>query len=94
MDSPDNLTVTAARRARLAAEDDACRRQRPESVNRLIGISPRGEAFTFAVNVYSESELAGVVLQRPTAGRCSSTCSAASEGTPDAALAHAGMTCS
>ena len=31
-----------------------------EHVNRLIGISPRGEAFTFAVNVFSESELAGV----------------------------------
>jgi hypothetical protein len=58
MDSPDNLTVTP-RGGLLAAEDDASDANN-ESVNRLIGISPRGEAFTFAVNVFSETELAGV----------------------------------
>ena len=58
MDSPDNLTVTP-RGGLLAAEDDASDAN-GEHINRLIGISPRGEAFTFAVNVFSESELAGV----------------------------------
>ena len=57
MDSPDNLTVTP-RGGLLACEDDASD-DNGESINRLIGISPRGEAFTFAVNVFSESELAG-----------------------------------
>ena len=31
-----------------------------KNVNRLIGLTPSGEAFTFAVNVFSGSELAGV----------------------------------
>ena len=69
MDSPDNLTVTP-RGGLLAAEDDASsadaatdtdpRAPGIENVNRLIGISPKGEAFTFAVNVFSGTELAGV----------------------------------
>ena len=58
MDSPDNLTVTP-RGGLLAAEDDASDGNK-ENVNRLIGITPRGEAFTFAVNVFSDTELAGV----------------------------------
>jgi secreted PhoX family phosphatase len=58
MDSPDNLTVTP-RGGLLACEDDAGDID-GEHINRLIGISPRGEAFTFAVNVFSECELAGV----------------------------------
>jgi secreted PhoX family phosphatase len=66
MDSPDNLTVTP-RGGLLACEDDASsadkdtdpRAPEIENVNRLIGISPRGEAFTFAVNVFSGTELAG-----------------------------------
>ena len=58
MDSPDNLTVTP-RGGLLAAEDDASDGD-GEHINRLIGISPRGEAFTFAVNVLSEGEMAGV----------------------------------
>ena len=67
MDSPDNLTVTP-RGGLLAAEDDASsadkdtdpRAPEIENVNRLIGISRRGEAFTFVVNVFSGTELAGV----------------------------------
>ena len=58
MDSPDNLTVTP-RGGLLAAEDDASEAD-GEHTNRLIGISRRGEAFTFAQNVLSEGELAGV----------------------------------
>ena len=58
MDSPDNLTVTP-RGGLLACEDDASEADE-ESINRLIGLTPRGEAFTFAVNVFSGSELAGV----------------------------------
>jgi uncharacterized protein len=57
MDSPDNLTVTP-RGGLLACEDDASD-SNAEHVNRLIGISPRGEAFTFAVNQF-DCELAGV----------------------------------
>ena len=56
MDSPDNLTVTP-RGGLLACEDDASD-SNDEHVNRLIGISPRGEAFTFAVNQF-DCELAG-----------------------------------
>ena len=69
MDSPDNLTVTP-RGGLLACEDDASsadaatdtdpRAPGIEHVNRLIGISRKGEAFTFAVNVFSGTELAGV----------------------------------
>ena len=69
MDSPDNLTVTP-RGGLIACEDDASsadaaidtdpRAPGIENVNRLIGISPRGRAFTFAVNVFSGTELAGV----------------------------------
>ena len=67
MDSPDNLTVTP-RGGLLACEDDASdayvdtdpRAPGIEHVNRLIGLTRRGEAFTFAVNVLSASELAGV----------------------------------
>jgi secreted PhoX family phosphatase len=58
MDSPDNLTVTP-RGGLLAAEDDASEDD-GEHVNRLIGVTREGEAFTFAVNVFSECELAGV----------------------------------
>jgi len=67
LDSPDNLTVSP-RGGLIACEDDASsmdvdtdpRAPGIENVNRLIGISPRGEAFTFAVNVFSGTELAGV----------------------------------
>ena len=66
MDSPDNLTVTP-RGGLLACEDDASSAYvdtHPlapgiEHVNRLIGLTPGGEAFEFAVNVLNGSELAG-----------------------------------
>ena len=67
LDSPDNMTVTP-RGGLLLAEDDASTLYEDSdplapgiaNVNRLIGITPRGEAFKFAVNVHSGSELAGV----------------------------------
>lgn len=66
LDSPDNLTVTP-RGGLIACEDDASSDDgdthplAPEitNVNRLIGLTRRGQAFEFAVNVLNESELAG-----------------------------------
>jgi secreted PhoX family phosphatase len=66
LDGPDNLTVTP-RGGLIACEDDpseAYADTHPlapgiENVNRLIGITRRGEAFEFAVNVLNGSELAG-----------------------------------
>ena len=66
-DSPDNLTVTP-RGGLIACEDDASSAfidTHPLApgithVNRLIGITQRGEAFELAVNVLNGSELAGV----------------------------------
>ncbi len=66
MDGPDNITVTP-RGGLIACEDDpssAYVDTHPlapgiEHVNRLIGLTRRGEAFEFAVNVHSGSELAG-----------------------------------
>ena len=67
LDSPDNLTVTP-RGGIVVCEDDAStafadtdpRAPGITNVNRLIGITPRGDAFIFGVNTYSDSELAGV----------------------------------
>jgi uncharacterized protein len=67
LDSPDNVTVTP-RGGLLLCEDDTgdtitdSHPQAPgvENVNRLIGLTPDGEAFEFAVNRLSDSELAGV----------------------------------
>jgi uncharacterized protein len=53
LDSPDNMTVTPGG-GLLLAEDDG------EDVNRLVGITPGGAAFTFTENILSSSELAGV----------------------------------
>ena len=58
MDSPDNLTVTP-RGGLLLCEDDASDAD-GHNANRVIGISPSGQAFVFAENIFSESELAGV----------------------------------
>jgi uncharacterized protein len=66
MDSPDNLTVTP-RGGLITCEDDASSEYvdtHPlapgiEDVNRLIGLTRRGEPFEFAVNVLNGSELAG-----------------------------------
>ena len=58
LDSPDNMTVTPGG-GLLLAEDDASDSD-GEHVNRLVGITPGGESFVFARNVFSESELAGI----------------------------------
>jgi uncharacterized protein len=67
MDSPDNITVTP-RGGLITCEDDASSAYvdtHPlapgiEHVNRLIGLTRRGEPFELAVNVLNGSELAGV----------------------------------
>jgi secreted PhoX family phosphatase len=67
-DGPDNMTVTP-RGGLLLCEDDPSSAYSEEDVhplapeitdvNRLIGVTRRGEAFEFAVNVLNGSELAG-----------------------------------
>jgi secreted PhoX family phosphatase len=88
MDSPDNLTVTP-RGGLLACEDDASDANE-EHVNRLIGISPRGEAFTFAVNQF-DCELAGVCFS-PDGRTVFVNLYGDSTGTPDEHKDE-GMTC-
>ena len=98
MDSPDNLTVTP-RGGLLACEDDASSEDKDthprapgiENVNRLIGLTPWGEAFTFAVNVFSESELAGVCFS-PDGETLFVNLFGAAEGTAEE-HAGEGMTC-
>ena len=98
MDSPDNLTVTP-RGGLLACEDDAStayvdtdpRAPGITHVNRLIGLTRRGEAFTFAVNVLSGSELAGVCFS-PDGETLFVNIFGASEG-PVENHADEGMTC-
>ena len=66
LDSPDNLTVTP-RGGLMLCEDDAGVADADADplapgiaqLNRLIGLTPEGQAFPFAVNVLSDSELAG-----------------------------------
>jgi uncharacterized protein len=66
MDGPDNITVTP-RGGLITCEDDPSEAYvdtHPlapgiENVNRLIGLTRRGEAFELAVNVLNGSELAG-----------------------------------
>jgi uncharacterized protein len=66
LDAPDNLTVTP-RGGLIVCEDDASSEYEDThplapgitNVNRVIGISRRGDAFELAVNVQSGSELAG-----------------------------------
>jgi secreted PhoX family phosphatase len=97
LDSPDNLTVTP-RGGLLLCEDDASgavdtdpRAPGLENVNRLIGISPRGEAFVFAVNTLNTAELAGVCFS-PDGDTLFVNIYGLSTGTP-AERAGAGMTC-
>jgi uncharacterized protein len=67
LDGPDNITVTP-RGGLLMCEDDASSAfvdTHPlapgiENVNRVVGLTRRGDAFEFAVNVLNTSELAGV----------------------------------
>jgi len=89
LDSPDNLTVTP-RGGLVTCEDDASSAD-GESVNRLIGISHNGRAFVFAVNILSDSELAGVCFS-PDGETMFVNIYGASEGTP-AEHADEGMTC-
>ena len=65
MDSPDNLTVTP-RGGLIVCEDDAsdATDSHPlapglDQINRVIGLTKRGRAFEFAVNVLNTSEVAG-----------------------------------
>jgi secreted PhoX family phosphatase len=66
LDSPDNLLVTP-RGGILLCEDDASGSDGDThplapgvtDVNRLVGLSRRGEPFEFAVNVLNDAELAG-----------------------------------
>jgi len=66
LDSPDNLLVTP-RGGILLCEDDASGADDDThplapgvtDVNRLIGLSRRGDAFEFAVNVLNDAEFAG-----------------------------------
>jgi len=69
LDSPDNLTITPkgaillceddASSANLGFEDVSALAPGIEDVNRLVGLAPNGEAFNFAVNTWSDAELAG-----------------------------------
>jgi secreted PhoX family phosphatase len=97
MDSPDNVTVTP-RGGLMLCEDDASTATvdtHPaapgiEQVNRLIGLTPDGDAFEFAVNRFSDSELAGVCFS-PDGRTMFFNIFGAAEGTP-AEFASAGMT--
>ena len=76
---PDNLLVTppAASSVRRRRQRRRRRHTTPcpgiTDVNRVIGLSRRGDAFEFAVNVLNDSEFAAPA-SRTTAARCSSTC--------------------
>jgi secreted PhoX family phosphatase len=89
LDSPDNLTVTP-RGGLLLCEDDASDADAPDP-NRVIGISPDGSAFVFAINVFSTSELAGVCFS-PDGETMFVNIFGDSTGTPEA-HAGEGMTC-
>jgi secreted PhoX family phosphatase len=98
LDSPDNLTVTP-RGGLLMCEDDASsadgdrdpRAPEIENVNRLIGLTREGEAFVFAVNTYSGTELAGACFS-PDGSTLFVNLYGDSAGTP-AEHAGEGMTC-
>ena len=68
LESPDNICVTP-NGGLLFCEDDAVSGEGAadtdplapgiSSINRLIGLGPKGEAFPLAINVFSDSEFAG-----------------------------------
>ncbi len=65
LDSPDNLCVTPSGGI-LFCEDDASNDADTDllapgvtNINRLVGLDRHGEPFTFAVNIFSDSEFAG-----------------------------------
>ena len=98
MDSPDNLTVTP-RGGLLAVRGRRCRRDdrhRPAGARDQERQPPHrphaaGEAFEFAVNVLSATELAGVCFS-PDGETLFVNLFGASDGTP-AEHADEGMTC-
>ena len=75
MDGPDNITVTP-RGGLITCEDDpssayvdTCRSRGIEHINRLIGLTRRGEAFELAVNVLNGSSWRAPASARAV-GRC------------------------
>ena len=65
LESPDNLCLTPNGGV-LFCEDDAVSDNDTQAlaagltdINRLVGLGPKGEVFTFAVNVLNDSEFAG-----------------------------------
>src|SRR5215218_6184155 len=69
LDSPDNMTVTPGGGLLLAEDDassdsdmdpDQTRTPGITDINRLVGITSLGESFIFAINTFSDTELAGV----------------------------------
>jgi secreted PhoX family phosphatase len=97
LDSPDNVTVTPRGGLLLCEDDtgDAIADTHPlapgiENVNRLIGLTPDGDAFEFAVNRFSDSEVAGVCFS-PDGATMFFNIFGAAEGTP-AEHAGKGMT--
>ena len=65
LESPDNLCITPNGGV-LFCEDDAVNDGDTHAlatgltdINRLVGLGPKGEVFTFAVNVLNDSEFAG-----------------------------------
>ncbi|MBA2514571.1 MAG: DUF839 domain-containing protein [Solirubrobacterales bacterium] len=97
LDSPDNLTVTP-RGGLILCEDDASSDSdmNPQApgigdVNRLIGLTPDGDAFEFAVNRFNDAELAGACFS-PDGTTLFVNIFGGSTGTIDS-LAGQGMTC-
>jgi secreted PhoX family phosphatase len=96
LDSPDNLTVTP-RGGLVLCEDDASSADEDrhplapgiENVNRLIGLSPEGDAFELAVNILNDSEFAGACYS-PDGATLFVNVFGESETTPNG---NAGMTC-
>jgi len=98
LDSPDNLTVTP-RGGLLLCEDDASSDSdtAPDiapgitDVNRLIGLTPAGDPFPFAVNRLNDAELAGACFS-PDGSTLFVNIFGGSAGTAEE-LAGQGMTC-
>lgn len=61
LESPDNFCLTPNGGV-LFCEDDAV--SDGDEVNRMIGLGPKGEPFTFATNIFSDSEFAGACFSQ------------------------------
>lgn len=97
LDSPDNVTVTP-RGGLILCEDDASSDSDTnpgapgiEDVNRLIGLTPDGDPFEFAVNRLNDSEFAGACFS-PDGETLFVNIFGGSRGTVEE-LADQGMTC-